>query len=453
LAIGLLIAFGCGDPDSDSDSSGNEGPDNDVLVARSTDDGVTWSAPAALNKGARRDLGHDGAPQLTTDGLGTWVAVWHSNAFADPYREDFDILLARSTDGGATWAGHDELNTNANTDRGTDGWPQLTTDGQGAWVAVWRSFDSLGGTIGTDADVLVARSTDDGATWTAPAALNTNAASDAEEDSRPQVTTDGQGAWVAVWHSLDSLGDTIGADWDILVARSTDDGITWTAPAALNTNAASDVEDDNRPQLTTDGEGAWVAVWHSTNSLGGAIGGDLDILVARSTDDGITWTAPAALNTNAASDAGYDRRPQVTSDGEGAWVAVWHSWDSLGDTIGTDSDILVARSTDDGVTWTEPAALNTDASTDLGDDWDAQVTSGGQGAWAAVWVSDDSLGDTIGTDWDILVAHSTDDGVTWTAPAALNTNAASDRADDFWPQLTTDAQGTWVAVWGYEDPH
>jgi hypothetical protein len=132
---------------------------------------------------------------------------------------------------------------------------------------------------------------------------------------------------------------------------------------------------------------------------------------------------------------------------------VWHSWDSLGDTIGTDSDILVARSTDDGVTWTEPAALNTDASTDLGDDWDAQVTSGGQGAWAAVWVSDDSLGDTIGTDWDILVAHSTDDGVTWTAPAALNTNAASDRADDFWPQLTTDAQGTWVAVWGYEDPH
>jgi Neuraminidase (sialidase) len=132
---------------------------------------------------------------------------------------------------------------------------------------------------------------------------------------------------------------------------------------------------------------------------------------------------------------------------------VWHSWDSLGDTIGRDADILVARSTDGGLTWSAPAALNTNASTDLEDDWDAQVTTDGLGTWAAVWVSDDSLGDTIGTDWDILVARSTDDGITWTAPAVLNTNAASDRPDDFSPQLTTDAQGTWVAVWVYEDPH
>jgi Neuraminidase (sialidase) len=55
------------------------------------------------------------------------------------------------------------------------------------------------------------------------------------------VTTDGAGNWVAVWHSADSLGDTIGEDADILVARSTDGGATWTAPVALNTNAASDV--------------------------------------------------------------------------------------------------------------------------------------------------------------------------------------------------------------------
>ena len=59
-----------------------------------------------------------------------------------------------------------------------------------------------------------------------------------------EVTTDGLGTWVAVWQSGDSLGGTIGwRDWDILVARSTDDGATWTAPVPLNTNAASDVGD------------------------------------------------------------------------------------------------------------------------------------------------------------------------------------------------------------------
>jgi hypothetical protein len=35
--------------------------------------------------------------------------------------------------------------------------PQLTTDGQGLWLAVWDSNEDLGGTIETDYDVLVAR--------------------------------------------------------------------------------------------------------------------------------------------------------------------------------------------------------------------------------------------------------------------------------------------------------
>jgi hypothetical protein len=62
------------------------------------------------------------------------------------------------------------------------------------------------------------------------------------------VTTDGLAVatWVAVWHSAEdlydaNLDDTIGEDADILVARSMDGGATWTAPVALNTNAASDV--------------------------------------------------------------------------------------------------------------------------------------------------------------------------------------------------------------------
>jgi hypothetical protein len=78
---------------------------------------------------------------------------------------------------------------------------------------------------------------------------------------------------VAVWES--------GGDKDILVARSTDDGASWTTPAALNTNATISWGDDSKPQVTTDGAGSWVAVWSSRDSLGGTIGGDHDILVAR----------------------------------------------------------------------------------------------------------------------------------------------------------------------------
>ena len=154
-------------------------------------------------------------------------------------------------------------------------------------------------------------------TWTAPAALNTNAATDTGSDGfifgSPQVTTDGAGNWVAVWHSAENVGGTIGTDFDILVARSTDNGATWSAPAALNTNATTDTGSDSVPQVTTDGAGNWVAPWHSVENLGGVIGTDLDILVARSTDNGATWTAPAALNTNAATDTSSDHFPQVTT--------------------------------------------------------------------------------------------------------------------------------------------
>ncbi len=117
---------------------------------------------------------------------------------------------------------------------------------------------------------------------------------------------------------------------------------TFGPLSTLNTNAASDTGDDFFPVLTTDGAGNWVAVWYSNNSLGDTIDVDFDILVARSFDAGATWSAPVALNTNAASDTGGDFFPQVTTDGAGNWVAVWVGEDSLGGTIGTDLDIFFA---------------------------------------------------------------------------------------------------------------
>jgi hypothetical protein len=250
----------------------------------------------------------------------------------------------------------------------------------------------------------VARSTNNGATWTDPAPLNTNATTDAGNDDFPQVTTDGGGNWVTAWGSRDSLGGTIGADEDILVARSTNNGATWTDPAPLNTNATTDSGGDGWPQVATDGMGHWVAVWHSSDTLGGTIEIDDDILVASSTNNGATWTDPAPLNTNAATDSGEDWNPQVTTDGEGNWLAVWVSFDDLGGTIGEDGDILVSRSTNNGATWTDPAPLNTNATTDSGRDFESQVATDGGGDWVAVWRSEDDLGGTIGTDQDILYA-------------------------------------------------
>jgi len=409
---------------------------------------VSFGPVGVLNTNAGSDSGSDSNPQVTIDGRGNWITVWRSNEnLGGTIGTDADIFVSRSTNEGTSWTPPAPLNTNAWSDSGNDYYPQVTTDGVGNWLAVWNSDDNLGGTIGTDADIFVARSTDDGASWTAPVPLNSNAGSDSGSDYNPQVTTDGTGNWVAVWHSYDNLGGTVGTDSDIFVARSTDDGASWTAPVALNTNAGSDSGSDQRVQVTTDGAGNWVAVWHSYDNLGGTIGTDADIFVSRSTDNGVSWTAPAVLNTNAGSDSGDDKLPQVTTDSVGNWVTVWYSYENLGGTVGTDSDIFVARSTDNGASWTVPATLNTNAGGDSGYDAPPQVTTDGKGNWLAVWFSNENLGGSIGTDSDIFIARSTDDGASWTAPVALNTNAGSDSGSDSSPQLTTDGSGNWVAVW------
>jgi len=432
------------------------------MLAQGGTPAYAWTYPAALNTNAATDSGTDYYPQVTTDGGGNWVAVWGSTDDLDAtIGTDWDILVARSTNNGATWTAPAALNTNAASDSGDDGDslyggpPQVTTDSAGNWVAVWYSDEpNVGSGIGTDDDILVARSTDNGATWTAPAALNTNAATDSGWDSDPQVTTDGGGNWVAVWDSdvnlfVPGVGYTL-FDYDLLVSRSTDNGATWTPLASLNTNAVTDSGGDYAPQVTTNGGGNWLAVWHSTDDLGGTIGTDADILMARSTDNGATWTDPAALNTGAGPDSGRsDYRPQVTTDGGGNWVAVWYSNNpNVGSGgIGTDYDIVVARSTDNGATWTVPAVLNTNAATDSGRDDVPQVTTNGAGNWVAIWSSEEDLGGTIGTDNDILLARSTNNGASWTAPVTLNTNATTDSGSDWWPQVTTDGAGNWVTVW------
>jgi predicted neuraminidase len=425
-----------------------------VLAGRGTP-AYAWSYPAALNTNAATDSGDDSRPQVTTDGKGNWVVVWNSDdSLSGTIGTDSDILVARSANNGATWTAPAALNTNAATDSGDDWSPQVTTDGAGHWLAVWTSDDDLGGTIGDDYDILVARSTDNGATWTAPAALNTNAATDSRGDYSPQVTTDGAGHWVAVWTSGPLRPIGVASEYGILVARSTDNGATWTAPDFLNTDAATDPGRDEAPQVATDGAGHWLAVWTSFYDpmlFPPYAPSDHNILVARSTDNGATWTAPEFLNTNSASDVELHDIPQVATDGAGHWVVVWCFGHYYPPDTWEETEILVARSTDNGATWTAPAALNTNATTDSGWDVRPQVTTDGAGNWVAVWDSSDSLGGTIGTDADILVARSTDNGATWTAPAALNTNAASDSGWDWLPQVTTDGAGHWVAVWASSD--
>ena len=69
-----------------------------------------------------------------------------------------------------------------------------------------------------------------GQVFSSPAALNSNAAIDNGIDVTPQIVTDRASNWLVAWN---------GPGNDVLVSRSTDNGATWTPVAAINPTPAT----------------------------------------------------------------------------------------------------------------------------------------------------------------------------------------------------------------------
>ncbi len=402
-----------------------------------------WPQPTTPADYATADSGEDRYVDIATDGASTWVAAWQStDDLGGTIGMDLDILFSRSIDNGATWTTPVPLNINATTDTEDDFVPDLCTDEAGNWIAVWYSRNTLGGISGPEPDILVARSSNNGATWTNPLPLNSNSASDTNHDFFPHAATDGNGNWIVVWESL-----TIPGDWDIFVARSTNNGVSWSTVAALNTNAATDSGDDINVHLATDAAGNWVAVWSSEDALGGTIGTDYDILVSRSSSNGSSWSAPAPLNANAATDIGDDFFPQIATDAGGQWITVWSAYD----TTGPDPDIVSARSSDNGATWSALTTVNHFAGADTTVDFYPDIAYDENGLWVVAWESSFNLDSAIGPDLDILCSRSLDGGATWSTAVTINSNATSDTGSDANVALVTDGNHNWVAAWQSTD--
>ena len=370
----------------------------------------TWAAPPfgppiLLSTDAATGVaGDDEKVSVAGDGRGTSVAVWRSED--GPHGSDFDILVSRSGDAGASWDAPRPLNPDA-ADPGSgfhENEPRVAADGSGNWVAVW----------GKQSQPQASRSTDGGVTWSDPVAISTQTGDPTALAAAPggvfallfggavTVSRDGGQTWSAPVDAPASAstiavaGDsivvlTLTASGQLLAYRSTDGGATWGPPAVLDpATPETDPDFARTPTIAADTTGTFVAAWANH-----AAPGD-EIYLARSTDRGVTWSPREPLSTSGGSDGSS---PHLATDASGRWLLAFRARPST-----FDYGIGTALSTDGGVTWTPPALIAS------GDHPVAAAV--GANAWVVGWETD-----AFGGDDDVAAAGGGGDE----SPAASTT--------------------------------
>jgi len=224
--------------------------DSAMLVNRSTDGGLTWSAPTTLIRETGAFIFND-KNSITADPFDSnfVYAVWDRSRFPSDDREIHSIagfprsvrsdgFFTRTTNGGQTWETPRAIfRPNAN-EFGIG--HQIVVLSDGTLVDAFMLFHGSGSNK-TGQEVAVMISHDRGVTWTAPirvAKALPGFISDPDDgtpvrtgDIIPEVAAGPNGSVYVVWQEA-SLAPSGSA---IALSRSLDGGRTWSTPRRINT--------------------------------------------------------------------------------------------------------------------------------------------------------------------------------------------------------------------------
>src|SRR5262249_4440377 len=173
---------------------------NRIVVSDSIDGGTTWGSAVAIADRGTDTAGSLRNPHIAGDGAGHWIVTWTDEPGEDVFASPISAVLmeSHSLDGGVSWTAPSPISGNTQPRTGFAGVAQIfgdvVSDKSGNWIATWEQFDSTGFEQ-TFHEVLVTRSTDTGVTWTAPEVLSRIS----DDDHTPSVAAAGAGRFRIVW--------------------------------------------------------------------------------------------------------------------------------------------------------------------------------------------------------------------------------------------------------------
>jgi len=360
----------------------------------------------------------------------------------------YDLFIGSSADSGDTWSWREKLDP-IKIDEVSDTYkelyyPNAVTDNKGNIVVVMQSeyYEAFGG----EYDVVYAYSNDNGATFSNLDLINAHDTADSRYDDSVNIATDSKGQWLAIWTTGEDSPSPeltgLGNDADVVYAVSTDNGVSFSSPKVVGDFAFSDGvnERDRMPDIGMH-EDIWTVVWATSRDLTGGSDIDEDIVYSYSEDKGVTWSDPAYINTWASTDSQTDYFPKISMNSSGFAVTIW-----AGHGSNASLDIYAATSTDFGKTWGEPKLINSYGLTNTSSEHDypnhIEVTE--DNITIISWEGKNTVN---GTDNDVYYSFSKDLGKTWSAEATMNPNADSDTESHQALTVTQTPDGKWIAVY------
>jgi len=205
----------------------------------------------------------------------------------------------------------------------------------------------------------VAKSTDNGATFSTPADASTSASTVSDMQDKEWIAVDKGASSPFKGNVYVSWTDFTATGGFINFARSTNGGESFRPPVALSAQDGTQLVQGSVPVVAPNGD-LYVAFSDGHSSIGG-------IAIVKSTDGGRTFSAEtkvaSVVNTSTMTGGGGVRTnsfPSVTVDGNGTVHMVYDAW-----TLSPldRSDIFYTRSTDGGNTFSTPRKLNDDDTT------------------------------------------------------------------------------------------
>jgi len=335
----------------------SKGGNNEVFFRASNDNGQTFNPVINLSN----TRGESSIPTMLVSGNHLYIA-WSDEENSN---DEFTVLFRASNDNGVTFNPVIDLSPSHDISGGF----RMLVSGNNVYVVM--------ADLGAPADILdvyFRASNNNGQTFNPVINLSNNAGS----SDNPRMLVSGNNVYVA-W-----IDRTNGGDADIFFRASNDNGLTFGPFIDLSNNAGA----SSNQQIIVSGNNVYV-VWIDTTN-----GGDTDIFIRASNDNGQTFGPFVDLSNN----AGASSDIQILVSGNSVYI-LW-----IDNSNGGEPDILFRASNNNGQTFNPLINISNTTGESRNPQMLVSVND--------VYVAWEDAGNDPGDEFDVFFRASNDNGQT-----------------------------------------